>query len=227
MDSAIPTWALLSIWWQKCTHFSEEFVTLFSLLYWVWSTKIDQSFPGSQFFINRFSKPFKKDINRHNDGLLVYIKEDIPQKEWSFNLPSDIKIIIFELYISKIKWLVCGCYHPPSQSDEFFFYHLGKVLDNFSTKYYRFFLLGDFNVQENETILSEFSNVYNAKNAKNKTCFKIIENPLCVDLVITDKPGRFQLPNFLKQVYWITINLSQQLWKQNLQVCSLPRLQKF
>ena len=125
----------------------------------------------------------------------MYIKEDIPQKELSFNLPSDIEIIIIELNINKIKWLVCGCYHSPSQSDEYFFYHLGKVLDNFSTKYDHFVLLGDFNVQENETILSEFLNAYNAKNiVKNKTCFKSIENPSCVDL-ITDKPGGFQHTN--------------------------------
>ena len=50
-------------------------------------------------------------------------------------------------------------------------------------------------MKENETILSEFSNVYNAKNAKNKTCFKIIENPLCVDLIATDKSGCFQHTN--------------------------------
>ena len=108
-------------------------------------SKLDQSFPESQFFINSFSKPFRKDRNRH-DGLLMYIKEDIPQKELSFNLPSDIEIIIIELNINKIKCLVCGCYHPPSESDEYFFYHLEKVLDHFSTKHDGFVLLGDFNV---------------------------------------------------------------------------------
>ena len=42
---------------------------------------------------------------------------------------------------------------------------------------------------------SEFLNAYNAKNiVKNKTCFKSIENPSCVDL-ITDKPGGFQHTN--------------------------------
>ena len=51
-------------------------------------------------------------------------------------------------------------------------------------------------MQENETILSEFLNAYNAKNiVKNKTCFKSIENPSCVDLIITDKPGSFQHTN--------------------------------
>ena len=159
-------------------------------------SKLDQSFPESQFFINRFSKPFRKDRNRHGGELLMYLKEDIPQKELSFNLPSDIEIIIIELNINKIKWLVCGCYHPPSESDEYFFYHLGKVLDDFSTKHDGFVLLGDFNVQENETILSEFLNAYNAKNiVKNKTCFKSIENPSCVDLIVTDKPGNFHHAN--------------------------------
>ena len=48
-------------------------------------------------------------------------------------------------------------------------------------------------MQENETILSEFLNAYNAKNiVKNKTCFKSIENPSCVELIITNKPGSFQ-----------------------------------
>ena len=104
----------------------------------------------------------------------MYIKEDIPQKELSSNLPSDIEIIIIELNINKIKWLACGCYHHPSQSGEYFFYHLGKVLDNFSTKYDRFVLL---------------------KTVKNKTCFKSIENPSCIDLIRTDKPGSFQYTN--------------------------------
>ena len=81
------------------------------------------------------------------------IKEDIPKKELYFNfLPSDIEIIIIELnknkdYMASL-WLL-----SPSQSDEYFFYHLGKALDNFSTKYDHFVLLSDFNVQENKTIL--------------------------------------------------------------------------
>ena len=130
----------------------------------------------------------------------MFIKEDIPQKESSFNLPSNIEIVIIELNINKSKWLVCGCFHSPSQSDEYFFYHLGNVLDNFSKKYDRFVLLSNFNVQENETMLSEFLNAFNAKNiVKNKTCFESIENPSCVDLIITDKPGSFQHTNIFER----------------------------
>ena len=43
---------------------------------------------------------------------------------------------------------------------------------------------------------SEFLNAYNAKDiVKNKNCFKSIENPFCVDLILTDKPGSFQHTN--------------------------------
>ena len=130
----------------------------------------------------------------------MFIKEDIPQKESSFNLPSNIEIVIIELNLNKSKWLVCGCFHSPSQSDEYFFYHLGNVLENFSKKYDRFVLLSNFNVQENETMLSEFLNAFNAKNiVKNKTCFESIENPSCVDLIITDKPGSFQHTNVFER----------------------------
>ena len=51
-------------------------------------------------------------------------------------------------------------------------------------------------MQETETILCEFLNAYNAKNlVENKTCLKSIEDPSCVDLIITDKPGSFQHTN--------------------------------
>ena len=72
-----------------------------------------------------------------------------------------------------------------------------------------------FNVQENETILSEFLNTYNAKNiVKNKTCFKSVKNPSCVVLTVTDKPGSFQHTNVFETGI---LDHHKQLWKQNLQ----------
>ena len=52
-----------------------DFVDIFVIT----ESKLDQSFLDSQFFINRFSKLFRKDRNRHGGRLLMYIKEDIPQ----------------------------------------------------------------------------------------------------------------------------------------------------
>ena len=43
-------------------------------------TKIDDSFPVSQFCIEGFSTPFRLDRNAHGSGILLYVREDIPTK---------------------------------------------------------------------------------------------------------------------------------------------------
>ena len=41
-------------------------------------TKIDDTFPKSQFLIEGFSKPFRLDRTAKGGGILLYIREDIP-----------------------------------------------------------------------------------------------------------------------------------------------------
>ena len=43
-------------------------------------TKLDESFPTSQFFMNGFSSPHRLDRNRNGGGILLYIRKDIPSK---------------------------------------------------------------------------------------------------------------------------------------------------
>ena len=41
-------------------------------------TKIDDTFPESQFLIESFSKSFRRDRTAKGGGILLYIREDIP-----------------------------------------------------------------------------------------------------------------------------------------------------
>ena len=43
-------------------------------------TKLDESFPLKQFFIEGYSPPFRLDRSSHGGGLLLYIREHIPSK---------------------------------------------------------------------------------------------------------------------------------------------------
>ena len=43
-------------------------------------TKLDESFPIGQFFINDFSSVFRLDRIRNDGGILLNISEDIPSK---------------------------------------------------------------------------------------------------------------------------------------------------
>ena len=60
-------------------------------------TKIDDTFPQSQFLMEGFSKPYRLDRTGKGGGILLYIRQDIPSAE--LNLRSK-------------KWLL-GCSHNP------------------------------------------------------------------------------------------------------------------
>ena len=152
-------------------------------------TKIDPSFPNSQFQIDGFSMPFRFDRNRFGGGVIIYVRDDIPSKQLTrHKLPEDIEGIFIEVNLRKSKWLISGTYRPPCQSAEYIFKHIGFALDTYIQTYDTFLLAGDFNIEDHEPILSEFLVNYDSKNlVKEKTCFKSNENPRCIDLFITNK----------------------------------------
>ena len=125
---------------------------------------------------------------------MIFVRDDIPCKQLTkHTFPGDIEGIFVEINLRKIKWLLFGSYHPPSQNDNYFFDSVSKGLDLYYPDYDKFLLVGDFNAQDTEPILCNFMNQYNAKNlVRDKTCFKNIENPSCVDLFITNSYRSFQ-----------------------------------
>ena len=56
------------------------------------------------------------------EGILIYVREDIPSKElYDHNFPEDIEGIFLEINLRKVKWLLLGSYHAPSQQDTHYF----------------------------------------------------------------------------------------------------------
>ena len=43
-------------------------------------TKLDSSFPESQFLIPDYSAPYRIDRTCHGGGLMLFVREDIPSK---------------------------------------------------------------------------------------------------------------------------------------------------
>ena len=68
---------------------------------------------------------------------------------------DDIEALFIEIDFPKCKWLLSGFYHPPSQSDQYFFDKLDKALDVYST-YEKVLITGDFNAQEGEKCVYTF-----------------------------------------------------------------------
>ena len=68
-------------------------------------------------------------------------------------MPENVESIFVEINLFKAKWLVCGCYHPPSQDDQYLFNHLGNALDKYTQSYDSSLLIGDFNGDNSEPCL--------------------------------------------------------------------------
>ena len=48
-----------------------------------------------------------------------------------YNTLEDIESIFIEINLIEINWLFCHCYHPPSQSDQYFLENIRKALDKY------------------------------------------------------------------------------------------------
>ena len=110
-------------------------------------TKLDQTHPTAEIFIEGYRKPFRKDKSKHSGGLLLYVSEEIPSRELTrHTCPNDIQNIVIELNLRKQKWLVIAIYHPPSQGESYFLDCLSDIIDQYSSKYDRIVCIGDFNI---------------------------------------------------------------------------------
>ena len=73
-------------------------------------TKIDESFPTSQFLIDGFSSPYRLDRNSNGGGILVYFKNNITKSLKTIKL--SIEAIFIEMNLRSKKLLLCFTYNP-------------------------------------------------------------------------------------------------------------------
>ena len=151
-------------------------------------TKLDETFPTSQFIIDSYMKPYRYDRNKHGGGLLVYVKVGIPSKHLQvYSFPDDIEVIVVEINLKKQKWLLLCLYRSPSQSQAYFFGEIEKSLDFFSSKFENFMLIGDLNCETDDNTLIDLMDSYNLVNlVKDPTCYKS-SRPRCIDLILTNR----------------------------------------
>ena len=110
-------------------------------------TKFDDTFLTSQFLVTGFSISYRLDRNRNGGGIMIFIRDDIPSKMLTKHVfPDVIEGLFIELNFRKAKWLLFGKYHPPTQSDSYYFNNLDKALDLYS-QYDKKLFVRNFNTE--------------------------------------------------------------------------------
>ena len=143
--------------------------------------------------------PFRRDRIDKGGGLLLYLQEHIPCKHLQVTLEAHIDAIFVEINLKKRKWLlICG-YNPAKKHISTFVSCIENKLNELCKKHENIIriiiiiMMGDFNSKIGEEDMDIFCNTYNFKNlVKEPACFKSIENPNCVDLILSNKSLYFQ-----------------------------------
>ena len=157
-------------------------------------TKIDDSFPEAQFYIDGYSKPYRYDRNSSGGGLIAYFREDIPCRELKdYNIPGDIEGTFIEINLRKKKWLLFFGYNPNKGNISNFLQNVMCTLDKYLKTYDNILIMGDLNSEFKEGPIKLFCESYNLKSLINTpTCYKNPLNPTCIDLILTNRYKSFQ-----------------------------------
>ena len=151
-------------------------------------TKLDGSFPTSQFELKGYHSPFCLDITKQRGRLFVYTKSSTPSRQLSYGrICNSIQAIPFEINLRQEKRLIISIYRWPSQDGGFFIHSLTEIIDHFATKYDDGLIMGDFNMEPNNCMFKSFLDSNNLTNLiKTNFCFKGI------DLILTDRKYSFK-----------------------------------
>ena len=130
----------------------------------VTETKLDDSFPASQFHVEVSSTPFRLDRNKNGGDIILYICSYIlASRLTSFTFPNDIEAFFIEINLKGNKWLICCSYNPNRTFALNHLDHIAKGINTYSKKYEKKLLMGDFNVGFTEANMAAFCNEYKLK----------------------------------------------------------------
>ena len=163
-------------------------------------TKIDGTFPTSQFLMSNFSNVYRLDRNDKGGGIMLFVKDNLitfPVSGFCFLEKTDIFCV--ELNLRKQKWLIFCCYNPHIHLMKDHLQQIKNAIDYYSKSYENIILIGDFNVEICDSHMDSSCAIYHLKSlTREPTCFKNPEKPTSIDLILTNSPRQFQATQTLE-----------------------------
>ena len=142
-------------------------------------TKLDSSFPQTQFRMEGYAPPFRYDRNSHGAGILHLIREDIPTKIITITPLKDFEGIFVELNFRKKKFLLCCFCNPHKNLISNHLNILGKIFDAQMKIYNNFLIVGDFKSEITESAMENYCQTYHLHNLlKDSIVYRFTSNKL-------------------------------------------------
>ena len=168
-------------------------------------TKIDGSFPTSQFLINGYNEPTRSDRSEHGGGVIEYIRCGIIRKRLHDFELNGFESICSEITIKNTKWFLLSVYRSPNTINiPIFFLEMNKTLNRALSRYDNVIIMGDINIDVDDMKASGYENLKNfmalfdlTNLVKTKTCITRDHESL-IDIILTNKSNSFMHTNTLE-----------------------------
>ena len=182
-------------------------------------TKLDDTFTTAQFHIEGFQEPIRLDRNKNGGGIMVFIRDGLDSKEIKSHRLKTAEGTFIKLVIRNSKWLIMAGYNPDKKKIGHFLNVVGKELDKLIPQYDNLLLLGDFNSEMREVDMMNFCETYGLTNLITEpTCFKSVENPSCIDVILTNQSQCFEdsktIETGLSDCHKMTVTVMKKFYKK-------------
>ena len=101
----------------------------------------------SGFDIEGFHKPFRRDYNNHQRGIMVYVSESLPARRRTDLEVDNCEMICVEIQSNNKKILVCNCYRVQYYSVIDFGADMETLMDRASSEFDGIYVMGDMNAR--------------------------------------------------------------------------------
>ena len=116
-------------------------------------TKLDASFPTSQFILDEFTPPYRLDRTQHGGSIILFIREGITSKLLNADTSiSGIENLFAEINLRSKNRLISGSYKPHFNSIQNHLEQLSKRFDTNMTRTHLLNKLRKFNCPENQMV---------------------------------------------------------------------------
>ena len=145
--------------------------------------------------------------------------EDIPSKLLEVET-KPMNGFYIQINLHNDKWLIDCSYNPHKNMMGNHLRALSEKLDIYSASYDNFIILGDFNIEIEEQQIKAFCDNYSFKSLiREPTCYKSPSNPICIDLILTNAPQKFEstcvLETGLSDFHLMTVTVMRKIFKKS------------
>ena len=167
-------------------------------IFCIQETKIDKTFPNSQFIVNGYNI-FRRDRKKGGGGIMIFIRDSITAVCKKTTCKS-VEALFLDITVGRTHFALIAAYKPPSVENALFTSDMYHLLDKATSLRDNIICLGDLNCDIGNPLdnnkqgrcLLDICDVYDLDSLINTPTRISTQRASCLDVILTNVPGYFK-----------------------------------